>query len=91
MRSTHSIDCACGGFYVKSNKYRHFKTKTHQNYERDQEPPLLCSNGCNRFIDGADRIFTVSKDEEEEIWCHQCITDYGREVQEDGWFVQILF
>ena len=32
-KSANSIDCPCGGYYVKKNKNKHFKTQKHQKYE----------------------------------------------------------
>lgn len=81
-KSANSIDCPCGGHYVKKNQSKHFKTKKHQKYEEEQLEK--CAN-CKEELTEDTHIFTLSKGEEEKTWCDTCFDDCGRDAREDGW------
>lgn len=81
-KSANSIDCPCGGHYVKKNQSKHFKTKKHQKYEEEQLEK--CAN-CKEELTEDTHIFTLSKNDEEKTWCSTCFYDCAVDARNDGW------
>lgn len=80
-KSANSIDCACGGNYVKKNKSRHIKTKLHRAFMERH-----CGNhGCGKALeDWEDYDYVSSKDGEEQKWCLECLQMNGLEARRNG-------
>ena len=82
MKSANSIECACGGNYVKKNKSRHIKTKLHQAYMEH-----VCGNpGCGTELDEEEMIvYSLSRNGVETRWCEECFDNDGLEARRNGW------
>jgi hypothetical protein len=84
-KTANSIECPCGGNYVKKNKSRHMKTKKHQAYEQLHEN--VCGNhGCGTELDEDEMIvYSLSRNGVETRWCEECFDNDGAEARRNGW------